>query len=472
MNRRKKYRHSRKPKTVQSPVNLPQGVFTAHIDELLSDGRGLATVDKKATMISGALPGEQVEFTYENQRKQFFEGQATKILTASPYRVEPQCEAFSLCGGCSLQHLEAQQQIQFKQSQLQGNLQKQARVKAKNFAPPLAAKHWGYRRRARVGIKKVGEQIHVGFRGRYSSKIVNLTHCEVLSPELSKLLLPIAELIRGMSFPDKIPQVEMAQGDAQVALSFRHLYTLSSEDNQRFEAFAQSHNVMVYLQPEDSNSVKGLNHDNAIEYTINVKTQNDGTKLAKTAKANLMPLSMDFLPYHFTQVNFEMNEKMIQQALDWLDLQADDEVLDLFCGLGNFSLPLAQRVHKVVGVEGSQALVNWAKRNADKNQIDNVDFYQADLTQDTRMMAWRVKYHYNKVLIDPPRSGALEIMALINDIRPEKICYVSCHAATLARDIDVLVNQYGYRLVQCGVMDMFPHTAHVESMALLQRPAS
>ncbi len=466
MNRRKKYRHSRKAKSAQSPVNLPQGVFTAQIDELLSDGRGLATVDNKTTMITGALPGEVVEFTYKNQKKQFLEGQVTKVLTASPHRVEPKCSAFSPCGGCSLQHLDAQQQIQFKQAQLKGNLQKQARTKAKHFAPPLTAKHWGYRRRARVGIKKIGEQIHVGFRGRYSAKIVNLTHCEVLAPELSRLLLPIAELIKGMSLPDKIPQVEMALGDTQIALSFRHLYPLSKADIERFEQFAQSQKVMIYLQPDNETSVNGLNHDDTITYTINVKTQNDGTQ---PEKSPLPSLSMDFLPYHFTQVNFEMNEKMIQQALDWLDLQADDEILDLFCGLGNFSLPLAQRVHKVVGVEGSQALVNWAKRNAEKNQINNVDFYQADLIQDTRMMAWRVKYDYNKVLIDPPRAGALEILALINEIRPEKICYVSCHAATLARDIDVLVNQYGYRLVKCGVMDMFAHTAHVESMALLQR---
>lgn len=449
------------------PLPLPQGVFRTMVDELLSDGRGLANVEGKATMITGALPGEVVEFVYKNQRKQFLEGQVTRVVEASPDRVKPRCTAFNHCGGCSLQHLAPSRQIQFKQQQLQGNLQKQARVQPKKFSQPLIAQHWGYRHRARVGIKKVEGEIHVGFREKYHSHIIDLSHCDVLAPALSRLLPLIGALIGKMSLPDKIPQVEMALGDSCLALNFRHLYTLTKGDVQHFKDFAEQENVMIYLQPDGENSVKGLGHNEVIEYRITIQTQNDG-KTGISPKA----LSMDFLPYHFTQVNFEMNQKMIQQALDWLDLQPNDEVLDLFCGLGNFTLALAQRVKTVVGVEGSQALVSWAKRNAEKNQIDNATFFQADLTQDTRMMSWRVKYQYNKVLIDPPRAGAVEMMALIHDLRPEKICYVSCHAATLARDINVLVNQYGYRLVQCGVMDMFPHTAHVESMALLQRTGS
>ncbi|MBS9777856.1 MAG: 23S rRNA (uracil(1939)-C(5))-methyltransferase RlmD [Gammaproteobacteria bacterium] len=458
-------RNKRRPaKKKAKPVVVPQGIFTAHIEELLSDGRGFANVNGRPTMISGALPDEHIEFTYHNQKKQFLEGSVTHIIKPSPDRTKPRCEAFDVCGGCSLQHLEAEQQILFKQQQLESNLRKQAKIKPKSFEKPLVAEHWGYRRRARVGIKQIGNSIHVGFRGKNSSHIVPLSGCEVLAPKLSELFNPIAELIKGMSCPDKIPQVEMALGDNTLALSFRHMCSLTIDDTQRFEKFGQEHNISIYLQPDDSSSVSGLNHETVINYELAVQTSYD-------LEANILhkPLLMDFLPYHFTQINFDVNERMVTQALDWLDVTKDDDILDLFCGLGNFSLPLAQRANSVVGIEGLQSLVQWAQKNANNNGIENVDFYQADLTHDTRMMSWRVKRSYNKVLIDPPRAGALDIMPLINEIRPESICYVSCHAATLARDMDTLVNKYGYRLIKCGVMDMFPHTAHVESMVLLKR---
>lgn len=443
---------------------LPQGTFTAQITELLTDGRGLATVDGKRVMIYGALPNETVEFTYKNQKKQFLEGQLEKVLSASPDRIVPQCVAFERCGGCVLQHLDADKQLAFKQQQLLGNLKKQAKTQPKNIAEPLTSKHWGYRRRARVGIKQSRDdgRMLVGFRERFSSYIVDMATCEVLAPQLSALLEPIADLVANLSAPDRVPQVEMALGDSSLALNFRHLDILNKNDLALFDAFAKQYQADVFLQPEGDNSVHGLHHQRMIDYQIDVQTDNDVAKQRQQAV-----LTMDFMPYHFTQVNFEMNQKMLKQALDWLDLQDDDEVLDLFCGLGNFTLPIAQRVGSVVGVEGSLALVNWAKNNAEKNHITNARFYQADLTQDTRMMTWRVKHNYNKVLIDPPRAGAIEIMPLINELKPQKICYVSCHPATLARDVDVLVNTYGYYLDTVGAMDMFPHTAHVESMALL-----
>lgn len=450
-------------------TRLPQGIFTTTVKQLLTDGRGFAKVDGKATMIVGALPNETVEFTYTNQKKQLLEGQTTTVVTASPDRVTPKCSVFNQCGGCALQHLQTGKQIEFKTQQLLGNLRKQAGLSAKIVAAPLTAKPWGYRRRARVGIKQAADKknVLVGFRGRLSSYIVAMSACETLAPELSNLLTPIASLISGMSNPDRIPQVEMILGDldnhsTQVALSFRHLAPLTDDDLTRFSAFAENYCADIYLQAEGEETLTGLNHDKVIQYFIDIQTENETQ--AGTSSARLV---MDFLPYHFTQVNFEMNQKMLTQALNWLDLQAGDNVLDLFCGLGNFTLPIAQRVRSVVGVEGAKALVDWAKRNAENNAIDNATFYQADLTQDTSLMAWRVKHQYNKVLIDPPRAGAIEIMPLIRAIAPEKICYVSCHPATLARDIDILVNQYGYRLTQVGTM--FTHTAHVESMALLEK---
>lgn len=458
---RKRYAYQKNKKQKQ-PQALPQGTWTAEVTELLSDGRGLAMLEGRATMISEALPGERVSFEYTRQRKQFYEGKLTAVVVPSAERVVPLCPVFGQCGGCVLQHLDTHQQVIFKEKQLLGNLQKQAKIQPKKIAPPLVAEPWGYRHRARVGIKQVDGAVHLGFRQRENSQIIPIRECRVLAPELSDLLLPIKGLVEKLSQPDEISQVEMTLGDNGVALSFRHLSALTEDDLAMFDAFSHQYHVMIYLQADDATSVKGLNHQQVINYRIDIQTEND-----KKQGLKLKQLTMDFMPYHFTQVNFAVNRKMLVQALDWLDLQADDEVLDLFCGLGNFTLPIAQRVKRVVGVEGSKALVDWAKQNAEKNHIDNVQFYQADLTQDTQMMTWRVKHHYHKVVIDPPRAGAFAILPLIQALKPERICYVSCHAATLARDIDKLVNQYGYRLQHIGVMDMFVHTAHVESMALL-----
>lgn len=459
---RKPHASQRAKKIVSTKI--PQGVFTTQITELLTDGRGLSKIDGKAVMISGGLPDERVEFEYTQQKKQLLSGQVTHVLAASEYRVTPRCQVFEQCGGCVLQHLSVQRQIDFKAQQLLSNLHKQAKVKPKNIAEPLMANPWGYRRRARVGIKKIHgeERVHVGFRAGDSAYLVNITRCEVLAPQLSALLSPIADVVTQMSQPDSISQVEMTLGDSGVALSFRHVLPLSTEDKVRFKQFARQFDVTLYLQPKDAASVHGLAHNKTITYQITVRTEQE-----LAANSILPTLQMVFLPYHFTQVNFDINQKMLKQAIEWLDIQPDDCILDLFCGLGNFTLPMAQRAKQVVGIEGSRALVEWAKQNAMNNQIDNAHFYQADLTQDTQMMTWRVKQQYNKLLIDPPRAGALDILPLIHVLKPERICYVSCHPATLARDIDILVNRYGYRLRNVGVMDMFPHTAHVESMALL-----
>ncbi|MPV85441.1 23S rRNA (uracil(1939)-C(5))-methyltransferase RlmD [Ostreibacterium oceani] len=450
-------RRTRKPK-------LPQGEFTTTITELLTDGRGLAYANDKPVMITGALPNETVSFVYKNKRKQQLAGQVTNVTTASPDRVIPKCAAFSVCGGCSLQHLAPSKQIAFKSSQLVNHLTHQAKTLPKQLVEPLQGSPWGYRRRARVGIKQVKGKgrVLVGFRERYSPYIADMTRCEVLAPALSDLLMPISALVAQLSIPDRIPQVEMALGDNALALNFRHLDPLTQGDLQLLQSFAEAHDVLIYLQPGNETTMHGLGHDQVLQYHIDIQTAQE-----QQSGQYVAPLVMDFLPYHFTQVNFEMNQLMLKQALDWLAIDKNDTVLDLFCGLGNFTLPIAQRAKYVVGVEGAKPLVDWANRNKDNNQIDNVAFYQADLTQETRLMKWREGYRYNKILIDPPRSGALEIMPLIANLAPEKVLYVSCHPATLARDVEMLVNQYGYQLENAGVMDMFSHTAHVESMALL-----
>ncbi len=441
-------RRTRKPR-------LPQGIFQAEVTELLTDGRGLAKVDDKAVMIGGALPGETVSFEYKSKKKQFLQGQVVEILKASPDRVVPECEFFNSCGGCALQHLRAEKQIEFKQKQILNNIKKQAGVEVENPEPAISEENFGYRRKARLGIKHVEKKgrVLVGFRERYAPYIVEMTSCKVLAKEISDLIMPISELVGQLSTPDRIPQVEVALGDTCLALNFRHLDELTENDLELFDKFGKDNNANIYLQSGNETTVKGLNHNKIITYFIEGK------------KSKIV---MDFMPYHFTQVNFKVNKRMIEQAINWLDLQEEDEVLDLFCGLGNFSLPMAQCVKSVVGIEGDKSLVDWATKNAQNNNIENVKYHKVDLTKDTSLMAWRSQ-KYNKVLIDPPRSGAFEIMPLIGkDIRPEKILYISCHPATLARDINELINKYGYKLIKVGAIDMFSHTAHVESMALLE----
>lgn len=476
-------RKTKPPKQSQQPRKhvLPQGNFTASVNELLTDGRGLASVDGKKVMIRGALPNETVKFTYTHHKKQFFEGEMTEVVSPSPDRVTPRCAVFSHCGGCVLQHLDADKQIDFKQQQLLGNLRQQIGDKAQPIAAPLSAKHWGYRHRARVGLQWQADKqsVDIGFRARASSHIVPTDGCAILAPKLSNLFVPTAEVVAQLSQPGSITHVEMTLGEHQgerendhhsttphimerAVLTFRHVKSLTADDTEKLQQFAEQYGVDIFLQSGGDDSVVGLNHTETPAYFLGLNTENDRANHDSASR-----LRMDFLPYHFTQVNFTMNRKMLEQALHWLDLQPDDCVLDLFCGLGNFTLPIAQRVKQVVGVEGAKALVEWAKRNAKNNHIDNAEFYQADLTQNTQMMAWRVKYDYNKILIDPPRAGAQEIMPLIHALKPEKVVYVSCHAATLARDLRVLVNDYGYRLRQIGAMDMFPQTAHVEAMVLL-----
>lgn len=458
--KRQSNKHLAKRKPSTRAKALPQGTFTTTISKLLTDGRGLATIEGKPVMIAGTLPDEIIKFRFTKQTKQLFEGEMVEILTASPKRVTPKCAVFPTCGGCVLQHLDADSQIDIKDQQLLDNIEQSLKKPPKNTAEPLVASHWGYRHRARVGLKwkKDEKRVAVGFRGQASSHIIPTDSCDILAPALSALLPAIGELVATLHAPDSLTHVEMTLAETadkqyQTALTFRHVEALTETDKSTLAAFAVSHHVLIYLQSGNSDTVKGLNHDQRLSYFLTI-----GDKPR---------LQMDFMPFHFTQVNFAMNPKMVAQALDWLDLQPHDSVLDLFCGLGNFTLPMAQRAAKVVGVEGVKSLVDWAKQNAERNGINNVEFHQADLTQNTQMMRWRVKHHYNKVLIDPPRAGAADIMPLLHALKPDRICYVSCHGATLARDLKILVNDYGYQLKTVGAMDMFAQTAHVEAMALL-----
>ena len=441
-------RRFRKPK-------LPQGDFEAQIQSLSHDGKGVARIDEKATFIQGALAGEKITFRYTNRKKSYDEGLVTSVIEASPDRVQPKCAHYEICGGCSLQHLDADKQIEAKQQVLLDNLEHIGKVSAQSILPPLTNDSvWGYRRKARLGVKNVPKKgkVLVGFRERASSFVADLTLCPVLHPRVGELLPQLSELVEGLSINAKLPQVEVAMDDDQCVLIFRILEDLTDTDAAAIKAFGEAYDIIPYTQrggPDTVIPLSGIPAD--LHYAL--PDQN---------------LELGFLPGDFTQVNTDINRKMINRALDMFDLNQNDTVLDLFCGVGNFTLPLATQAGTVVGVEGDEGLVQRAKSNAERNKLANVDFYAANLYEELKPQPW-LNQHFTKALIDPPRSGALEILPLINKMGIETLLYISCYPGTLARDAGVLVNEMGYTLVSAGVMDMFPHTGHVESIALFKK---
>ncbi|OYQ87398.1 23S rRNA (uracil(1939)-C(5))-methyltransferase [Wohlfahrtiimonas chitiniclastica] len=432
-----------------------QEPFEVAITDITHDGRGVAHVEGKVVFVNGALPDEVVMAQYVKSRKDYDEAKTIEVLKASPDRVAPICDVFGTCGGCSLQHLDPEKQIYFKAKQLASNLKKQAKLDfdVAEQMPPLRSPSEHYRYKARLGVKYVAkkEKVLVGFREKFAPFIVDMDSCPVLEDKVANLLPALSTLIGDLTLLDKIPQIEVAIGSEQVALSFRVLETPTEEDEAKLKAFGIEHNILIYLQPKNEASTYLLSDVEDCDDLLNYQL--------------LDRLTMAFKPYHFTQVNPMINQQMVKQALDLLKLQKDETVLDLFCGLGNFTLPLALEAGKVIGVEGDQSLTEWAAKNAARNGLENVDFYCTDLTQNQDDADW-MQLKYDAILVDPPRSGALEMMPYLGKLAPKRILYVSCHPATLARDLAELV-QYGYEVTDAGVMDMFPHTAHVESMALL-----
>lgn len=434
---------------------IPQGLFKANIDSLSHEGRGVSHVDDKVVFIDNALPGEEVEFSYVSTRAKFSEGVAENVINVNEQRVEPKCEYFGYCGGCSLQHMSSNAQIEHKQNVLLEQFTHLGDVKPKTVLPSLTGPVFGYRTKARLGVKYVlkKERVLVGFREKRSPFIADINHCEVLHPSVGHKISDLQALIEKLSIKDQIPQIEVAVSDNGVALVMRHLAEFTADDIEKLKSFEQQHHFKFYLQPSGYDSVHRLDETDQSELFYQLKDHD---------------LNIHFQPIDFTQINVEINQQMINLALDLLAADENDDVLDLFCGVGNFTLPIAKKVNSVVGVEGDKGLVERAKQNADKNKLDNVEFYAADLAdfdQDYDFM----KKSYNKILLDPARTGAKEIIAALNTKNVERIVYVSCNPATLARDAGILVNEKKFKLKQAGVMDMFPHTAHVESIALFVR---
>jgi len=433
----------------------PEGLFEATVDGLSHDGRGIARLEGKTTFIDNALPGEQVRFAYRYQRKKFDEGRAEEIVSASDARVTPACAHAGICGGCSLQHLHPDAQIRFKQQTLAEQLQHFGGLAPETWLPPLTAPVLGYRNKARLGVKYVEarERVLVGFREKRNSYLADLTRCEVLRPELGESLVALGELVQSLSVMRRVPQIEVAAGDDEVALIFRHMDPLTTQDQDKLVSFCRARSWHCYLQPGNEDSMHRVWPDSGDERLHYRHPEAD--------------LTLAFHPSDFTQVNAEINRRMVPLALDLLDIAPDHRVLDLFCGLGNFTLPAARRAAHVVGVEGSARMVERGYENARANQIENVEFHAWDLTRPADAQGW-ARQPFDRVLIDPPRTGALEILPQMAKFGAQKLVYVSCNPATLARDAGAL-HKLGYTLSVAGVMDMFPHTTHVESIALFVR---
>ena len=420
-----------------------------HIDSLDAEGRGVArNAEGKVTFVEGALPGEDVDLELLRKKASFEVGRVTSIVKSASSRQLPRCPHFGLCGGCSLQHADARTQMAAKQRWLEENLARIGKVTPETLLPIVYGEEWGYRRRARLGARRVPKKggVLVGFREKRSSYIADMRECHVLPGEISALITPLKALVGSLSVHSRLPQIEVAVGDDTAVLVIRHLDPLTEEDKVLLRAFADRHRVHLWLQPKGPESAQPF-HPAASE--LYYELPEFGVRLA-------------FRPTDFTQVNHGVNRILVSRAVRLLDPRPGEPVADLFCGLGNFSLPLARRGAEVTGYEGSAELVARAQANAALNGL-KVRFEVMNLFEP------RLEGQFDKLLIDPPREGAIEIVKALPEQWPQRIVYVSCDPATLARDAGVLAHAKGFRLVAAGVVNMFPHTAHVESIAIFER---
>jgi 23S rRNA (uracil1939-C5)-methyltransferase len=423
--------------------------------DLSHDGRGVARIDNKATFVAGALPGERVVLRYLKRHRNYDDAEIVSVIDASPDRVVPKCQHFGECSGCSLQHMAPAAQIAAKQRVLADNFERIGKVTPASWLPPLSDQPWSYRRRGRFSVRYVAkkERVLVGFREESNTRLVaDIERCEVIHPALGPKVGLLANLVSSMDAARDIPQIEFAAGDDTVALVFRHLSALSSRDQESLVAFGREHGFAIYLQPGNQSSVHPI-WPEAPRLTFAIPAED---------------VELEFLPLDFVQVNAGMNQRMLARTMELLDLQPTDRVLDLFCGLGNFTLPVARHAAEVVGVEGEHGLVERAAANAARNGLANASFRVANLFEDQRSAPWAGQA-WDKILLDPPRAGADKVLEYLPRKGTHRIVYVSCHPGSLARDAGILVQKHGFKLVSAGVMDMFPHTAHVESIALFER---
>ncbi|MEO7773321.1 MAG: 23S rRNA (uracil(1939)-C(5))-methyltransferase RlmD [Steroidobacteraceae bacterium] len=428
---------------------------TGIVASLNTDGFGVIR-DGKAAFIAGALPGEQIRYQRMRQHSKYDEAQLLEVLQPAAERVVPGCRFFGVCGGCALQHMDPVAQLAAKQVELQEALRRIGQVEPAQWLAPLQGPVWHYRRRARLGAKYVRarERVLVGFRERLSGLVAAIDSCEVLAQPVGDLLAPLGAMLTTLSIRDRVPQIEVAIGDNQTGLVVRVLDPPSEQDLQTLVEFERTYGLRLFLQPGNAESVVPLSPgDPSLSYRL---PQWD--------------LTLQFRPTDFIQINPAINRTLIAKVIDQLQLDGQSQVLDLFCGLGNFTLPIARHAANITGVEGDAGLVQRGRDNATANGLANVEFNVADLSKlelNASMQAQWQKSRYSHVLLDPPRTGAREILPLVAQVRPRRVVYVSCHPGSLARDVGILVNELGFRLEAAGAIDMFPHTTHVESIAVL-----
>jgi len=429
--------------------------LTVEIDALTHEGRGVARIDGKVLFVADALPGETVTATVVKTRRRHDEARTEEIHKTSSQRVTPRCQWFGNCGGCSMQHLDADAQLAAKQDWLLEALQRIGKVVPKQILAPLKGPVWSYRRKGRLGVKHVERKgrVLVGFRERYKPFITDMQGCEVLDARLACLIEPLQKMIAELSISRRLPQIELAAGEDKVVLVARVLDEPTQPDLRRLAEFASSHDLIFCLQRGGPDSITTLEGA-------------DAPSLYQSLPE--FDLKMAFKPTDFVQVNADINRAMISQLVTSLAPSKNDSVLDLYCGLGNFSLPLARHAGNVIGIEGAAALVRRARDNARLNGLENVEFHAADLDDEPAALPI-LKERYDLMLLDPPRSGAAAICEMADSLGVRRIAYVSCHPATLARDAEILTRNGPFVLRAAGVMDMFPHTAHVESLALFER---
>lgn len=428
----------------------------ATIESLDHEGHGIARVEGKTIFIDGALPFEQVVYQSYRKKPNFENAQTISVLRESFVRAQPRCPHFGVCGGCSMQHMEASAQVAAKQRVLEDNLWHIGKVRAESLLPPIYGPGWGYRYRARMSVRYVAKKggMLVGFHEKRSSFIADMQQCHILPKRISDQLLPLRELIGGLSIRERMPQIELAIGDNIDVMVLRNMEPLTEADEQRLRDYADRHRVQFWLQPKGPETAYAFYPLDAARLTYSLPEFN---------------VVMPFRATEFTQVNPQINQVLVGRALRLLDPQPGERIADMFCGLGNFTLPIARRGATVLGMEGSQGLVERARENAALNGLAAATEFRVanlfEMTEDSLAALGR----FDKMLIDPPRDGAIELVKAFGEDAPRRIVYVSCSPATLARDAGVLVNTKGYRLLHAGVVNMFPHTAHVESIAVFER---
>lgn len=429
---------------------------TAKIESATHDGRGIASVTGKKAFVAGALAGETVQFIRRKSRRNFDEAELLEVIEASPDRIEARCEAFGRCGGCSLQHVTPAHQLEIKAQTLRDNLERIGRVEPNEWLQPMTGPEWNYRRRARLAVKHVpakGRTL-VGFRERHAAFTTDMHRCEVLAKPVDDMIDDLSELVGHLSIRARVPQIEVAVAENDIALVFRVLDPPTDADKAELSAFGKAKQLRIYLQPGGLDSVV-LFYPQSVDASLYYSLPEFDINIA-------------FEPIDFVQVNSEINQRMVHFAVEQLQAGLEDRVLDLYCGIGNFSLPIARKAGSVLGVEGEANLVARAGENARRNELSNVEFRVADLSRIDGTESW-VKAGCDRMLLDPARSGAAEVVSRMQLFQPERIVYVSCHPGTLARDADTLVNEQGYNLDAAGIIDMFPHTAHVESIAVFTK---